>query len=212
MTVAARPPIVPTRGDARPRVRRAILPRAARVIDLGWLLTAEQFGRFPAGDAAKRELVDGRIVEMPPVGIGHSERQLGFGSLLRAWNDREQLGRVGVEIGFILDRDPDVVRGPDVAFIRHGKIPADHDDDDFVEAAPDFVVEVKSKNDAWPELRSKAAEYLAFGVAMVALLDRKSRTLEVHRPDAEPLVLGEGDAFDGGDVLPGFSARVADLV
>ena len=190
---------------------RAPIPAAARVLSFGELLTAEQFMRLPR-TAYKQELVDGRVIEMPPVGSGHGERQGKNFRRLDEWNDQHKLGKVYVEVGFIFERDPDLVRGPDVSFIRAEKIPPDHDEDDFMEAVPDFVIEVKSKNDSMPEMRAKAAEYLAFGVPLVWLLDRNRRVVEVHRPGQPPASLGEAETLDGGEVLPGFSCKVADLL
>ena len=190
---------------------RAPTPAAARVRAFGRLLTAEQFLRLPR-TAHKQELVDGRVIEMPPVGSGHGETQVTFPGRLSAWNKRRKLGRVFVETGYIFARAPDLVRGPDVSFIRSEKIPTGHDEDDYIEAAPDFVLEVRSKNDTMPELRAKAEEYLSFGVPLVWLLDRGRRVVEVCRPGQPPAPFADADVLDGGDVLPGFTCAVADLI
>ena len=195
------------------KVRRAPIPAAAVVYNMGHLLTAEELMRVPES-VGKQELVDGRVIEMPPVGWGHGKRQGKAFRRLDEWNDAHGLGSVMVEVGFILDRAPDLVRGPDVAFIRTENIPADQDEDDFIEAVPDLAVEVKSKNDTMPELRAKAEEYLAFGVPLVWLVDRRRRVVEVYRLDYPPLTLGENDDLDdaGTGVLPGFACRVADVL
>ena len=197
--------------DRRGPLLRAPIPAAARVRAFGQLLTAEQFLRLPR-TANKQELVDGRVVEMPPVGSGHGETQVTFPGRLSAWNKQCKLGRVFVETGYVFARGPDLVRGPDVSFIRAGKIPPDHDEDDYIEAVPDFVLEIRSKNDTMPELRAKAEEYLSFGVPLVWLLDRGRRAVEVYRPGRPPESLAEADVLDGGDVLPGFACAAADLI
>ena len=60
-----------------------------------------------------------------------------------AFVEARRLGVVMVESGFLLSRDPDTVRGPDVSFVlrsrantvvRRG----------FVPGAPDFAVEIRS--------------------------------------------------------------------
>ena len=214
MTVAVSPPSSRTTDPAdaeRPRVRRAIIPAAARIIDLGRSLTAEQFAWFPSSEG-KQELVDGRIIAMPPVGPGHGKKQLRFGRKLGDWNDEHKLGEVMVETGYVFDRNSDLTRGPDISFIRTERIPPDHDDEDFYEVVPDCVVEVRSKNDRLHEVRSKAEEYVGFGVPLVVVVDPKRRRIEVHRPGAKPVILNEGDTLDGGDVLPGFRVAVADLI
>ncbi|MEM1013824.1 MAG: Uma2 family endonuclease [Planctomycetota bacterium] len=215
MTVLATPPLAAdaerdVQLAAKP-VRRAVIPQAARVIDFGRPLTAEEFARMPE-TLGKQELVDGRVIEMPPVGMGHGKRQVQFASLLSAWNGEHKLGEVMVETGFILAREPDLTRGPDISFIRRETIPPDQNEDDFVEAVPEFVVEVVSKRDRPGELETKAEEYLAFGVKMVVVVNRQSRQLTIYRPETEPVVLKADQAFDGGDVLPGFSCKVSDIV
>jgi Uma2 family endonuclease len=51
------------------------------------------------------------------------------------------------ETGFIVKRDPDRVRGADVAFIRQERIPATGVPESFWAIAPDLAVEVLSPSD-----------------------------------------------------------------
>ena len=50
--------------------------------------------------------------------------------------------------------------------------------------------------------------WLSHGVRMVLVADPGPVTLTVYHPGEPPQVLGEFDAFDGGEVLPGFTAPV----
>jgi Uma2 family endonuclease len=58
----------------------------------------------------------------------------------------------------------------------------------------------------------KVRDYLAAGTRQVWIIDPKRRSVTVHRPDADPHVLGPDDLLEGGDLLPGFSLRVSRLV
>ncbi len=210
MTLLETAPPVPA--VTRPPVLlRATIPRAARVIDFGRPLTAEDLWKVPKA-LGRQELVDGRLIEMPGVGLGHGSLHAIFGGRLGDWNRKHALGHVMLSTGFILARNSDLVRGPDISFIQHASLPVDQDFEDFIEAVPEFVVEVASKSDRPAELASKAAEYLAFGVAMVVVLDQKAATLTVYRTDGEPEVLGIDATFRGDEVLPGFACSVADLM
>ncbi|MEM6315715.1 MAG: Uma2 family endonuclease, partial [Planctomycetota bacterium] len=71
--------------------------------------------------------------------------------------------------------------------------------------------EVMSKNDTAAELEQKADEYLAHGVEMVWVLNPRRRTLTVFQRGIPAFALGLADTLTGGDVLPGFSVKVADL-
>lgn len=50
--------------------------------------------------------------------------------------------------------------------------------------------------------------WLSHGTRMAVVADPARTTLTVYLPGQAPLVLGEFDVFDGGDVLPGFSEPV----
>ena len=50
--------------------------------------------------------------------------------------------------------------------------------------------------------------WLSHGTRMAIVADPGQVTLSVFRPGQPPLVLGEFDEFDGGDVLPGFAEPV----
>ncbi|MEO1576501.1 MAG: Uma2 family endonuclease, partial [Pseudomonadota bacterium] len=70
--------------------------------------------------------------------------------------------------GFILARDPDTVRGPDVAVLRHENYPEDDMEHRFVTGAPDLAVEVLSKSDRPGAVAAKTRDYLRAGAACQA--------------------------------------------
>ena len=72
-------------------------------------------------------------------------------------------------------------------------------------------VAISPDSNTWPELREKARRYLAHGTQLVWLVDSDERSVEIHRA-AEPVqTLGEGDAIEGGALLPGFRVSVRDI-
>lgn len=60
-------------------------------------------------------------------------------------------------------------------------------------------------------LTEKALEYLAPGASIVWVLDPEPQRLLLFTPADDVRVPGADDLLDGGDLLPGFSCRVADL-
>lgn len=72
-------------------------------------------------------------------------------------------------------------------------------------------MEIASANDRPGELRDKVDDYLAAGVRLVWVVWPDTRTVTVYAPDSEPFTLTADDTLDGGDVLPGFAAAVAEL-
>ena len=160
----------------------------------------------------RTELVRGRLMVREPAGYEHgrvaSELLVRIATHVRAHG----LGvALAAETGFTLQRRPDTVRAPDVAFIRAERAPA-RGTRGFPELAPDLAVEVRSPDDRRSELAEKVADWLAAGTALVWVVDPSSRTVVVHTAGAAPRTLGAHDTLDGGDVLPGFGARVGELL
>jgi Uma2 family endonuclease len=118
------------------------------------------------------------------------------------------------EAGFILERDPDTLLCPDVAFVSRERLPAGGLEPRFLELAPDLAVEVLTPSSRMSEVRTKIADYLSFGVRAVWVVDPATRTVRVHsrarrRTSAVPLT--EDDILNGGEAVPGFKCRIADL-
>ncbi len=120
--------------------------------------------------------------------------------------------------GFLLERGPDTLLCPDVAFVAKGRVAAGGRVWSFPQIAPDLAVEVLSPGDRPAEVRAKVAEYLRLGVRCVWIFDLEKRRMQVHtrKVGADRRVatadLGEGDVLDGGDVLPGFRQPLAELL
>jgi Uma2 family endonuclease len=125
--------------------------------------------------------------------------------------EAEQLGDTYAETGFIVERDPDTVKGPDVSFVRSERLATITKPEKHIPFAPDLAVEVISPNDRDDEVEEKVQMWLKAGSPLVWLVDPASRTVVVYRPDAEPVTLREDQEIDGGDVIPGFHCRVADF-
>jgi len=176
------------------------------------LLSAEDLERMEAGSDARFELVRGELFEVAAVGWGHGRIAFRFGHRVATFAFARGLGElVTSDTGFILERDPDVVLKPDVAFVRHDHVPPDDASPGFVPLVPDLVIEVVSTNDTRREVARKVALYQDAGVPMTVVVEPDARTLTVHRPGQPPERLEATETFDGGDVLPGFRLAVADV-
>jgi Uma2 family endonuclease len=155
------------------------------------------------------ELLRGEVIEKAPVSLRHASL---VGNLLLdvgAFVRKHNLGLIGPEGGFVLERDPDTLLAPDIAFIRNDRLPPDEDWDTFPELVPDLVIEVVSPSDRANDVYDKTRTYLEVGVRMALTVWPKRRAVTVERPDAPPTTLTVNDVFDGGDVLPGFSLPIA---
>ena len=174
------------------------------------LMTAEELFNMP-DDGFSYELVRGELRKMAPAGSEHgdisSDMHLSLGAYVRANN----LGRTRIaEPGFILERDPDSVRAPDIAFVRQERLDALGRTARFWPEAPDLAIEVISPTDRYTEVNEKVADYLAAGTRMVVVVNPRNRTVNVHTPDGA-ITLTISDTLDGGDVVPGWQMPVADI-
>ncbi len=134
-----------------------------------------------------------------------------FGATIHQWSEGEGEGAVGLRAGFILARDPDTVRAPDIWFVRAERLPSTGIHEDYLEAAPDLAVEVISPTDMEQDLREKIDDYLTAGTALVWVAYPKSRDVIAHTPDGLARTFRESDTLTAPDVLPGFACPVADL-
>jgi len=126
---------------------------------------------FPDAD---REYVDGRIVERNVGRVDHSHvqtviaRYLGNHYSKRVW--------VGVEVRVQVKKTR--FRIPDVTVVLGAKPTGE-----IVHKPPVIAVEVLSPDDRAGDLEEKVADYLAFGITYVWVINPVTRRAYVHTPD-----------------------------
>lgn len=112
--------------------------------------------------------------------------------------------------GVILERDPDTVRGPDVALDDDAEAFADLHPK-YGEHPPILAVEVLSPNDRADRVIEKINDYLRNGVRLVRVINPATRSVTVYQPDQPQVRLDETQELTGGAVLPDFRCRVVDF-
>lgn len=167
------------------------------------LLQAEGLGRC--------ELIRGALTMMTPAGFEHGRIVMRLGHRLESFVEPRGLGVVcGGDPGFIISRNPDTVRAPDIAFVRMSRAPR-QTHRGYLEGPPDLAVEVLSPNDRPGEVRAKVQDWLTAGCEAVWVVDSQERVVSVYGPAGECQVLRSGDALNGGQLLPEFSLAVAEI-
>jgi Uma2 family endonuclease len=174
------------------------------------LLTAEELLRLPRG-TWRYELLEGELRRMSPAGHTHGRVAARVTGSLSPFVEEHELGEVyAAETGFILRREPDTVRAPDVAFVTAARLrelqPAE---EGFFAGAPDLAVEVVSPSDSYSEVEGKVEEWLAAGVQVVVVLDPRRQAGTVYRPGAEVRFLSAADTLALPDLFPGWSLPLA---
>jgi len=173
------------------------------------ITTADQLLEAPG--LGRCELLRGELVMMPPAGFEHGRIEMAISAPLACFVKEHSLGVVtGAETGFLIGRDPDTVRAPDVAFVRAKRVPATPTTG-FFEGAPDLAVEVLSPNDRASELLAKVQDWLGAGCRVVWVIDPATRTVSAYDRPNEMTVYGVSDELTGGQVVPGFRLPIAEI-
>ena len=173
------------------------------------LLTASELLRLYSR-GVRGELIRGVLHETVATGQQHGEIAVNLSAQLWHFVKPRRLGRLTAsDAGVWLERDPDTVREPDVAFFSVEKVPPGMQVTGYSETVPDLVAEIVSPGDSRREVRDKARMWLSHGVRIVWVVHPKTRTVDVYRPDLPVSTLLEDAFLDGEDVLPGFSCPVS---
>jgi len=171
-------------------------------------MTADQLLALPDDDR-RHELVAGSVVSEPPASFRHGDIAAEVFRRLIEFVRREDLGRVvSTETGFLLARDPDTVRAPDVAFVSHSRFQRAGAFRGYLPGPPDLAVEVLSPSERPADVHAKIGDYLAAGTRLVWMIDPSRRQVRIYRSLLQPSILDETAMLEGDDLLPGFSVRV----
>ena len=176
-------------------------------------LTAKDLWQLGEGDV-RRELVDGEVIEMTPVGGIHGEITLRIGRWVADHAERHGAGKVVVgDVGFVLNlpKDPERVRAPDVAFVSTLRLPEGRLPEGFLRGAPDLAVEVLSPSDNPVQIQQKVRDYRDAGTRLVWVFAPEAKTVTVYRADGSARLLREQDLLEGEDVLPGLTIPLAEV-
>ena len=175
------------------------------------MLTAEELLYLHLPDK-QTELVRGKLIVREPPGYRHGLVAAAIATRIAEFVRLKRLGVVvAAETGFKLFSNPDTVRAADAAFLSHERAP-DPAPLGYPALAPDLVVEVLSPGDRAGEVQSKVSDWLNAGSHLVWVLDPGRRRAIIYRADGSMDVLGDHDALDGEDVLPGLSCPLADVL
>jgi len=173
------------------------------------VVTAEEL--FEQPDSRYRELVRGVPRDSEPPGGLHGWIAVRLAGRLADHVERLGLGSVLVEAGYLLQRGPDTVRGPDISFLSAARLPPERLPEHFIPGAPDLAIEILSPSDRWSEVEEKITDYFGAGARLVWVVDPGERRVIVRYPDRPPRIIPTGGAVEGEEVVPGFALPLTEL-
>ncbi len=167
------------------------------------------------GEIGPCELVRGRIVSASPASPSHGIVVVNFARELGVFVEPRRLGRVmGGEVGVYTRREPDSVRGADVAFMSSERYARwkQKRKKGFLEVAPDLVVEVYTSSPGKKRLDEKLLEDFSIGVVRVWVANIAQRTVRVYCSPDDFRVFSVRDVLEDDEILPGFRVAVRKLL
>lgn len=172
----------------------------------GRRLTEEEFLRLP-NDGRKYELVNGEVKEVP-ASFKHDAIGANIIGLMMPFARRRGV-LTGSQAGFRMQNRN--IRCPDVGYTRKERLPDGQPPEGFAGFAPDICIEIISPSEDRHEMDDKVREYFAAGAQQVWHLFPPTQTLRLFTAPDVFTDLTADDVIDGGDLLPGFQCRVAEL-
>jgi Uma2 family endonuclease len=175
------------------------------------LMSIDEFLKLPSSECL-RELVRGRVIESKLRTPRHGEVCMEVAGRLWQHVKQHQQGRVvGGNAAVVTLREPDCMRGPDIAFYSRDRFPAGKLPGGYLKVVPDLVMDVLDEHDHWSDVIEKALEYLHAGVRLVAIADPQKECIALFRPGQAPKLVHAKDTLELPDLLPGWQVRVAEL-
>ena len=179
-------------------------------------ISAEEFLEIveqPDFDNRKVELVEGDIVDMPLPNPIHAAILATLTTKLNVFVTESESGRVLVgDAPFVLRRNAegkDTLRGLDIAYISAERLPGKLSPSPL-HVAPDLAVEIISPSNKAEDIEKKIEQLLDAGTTMIWIVYPDLQRIAVHTNEGT-FKLKEHEILTGGDILPGFELRVADI-
>jgi Uma2 family endonuclease len=161
------------------------------------------------------EYACGEVMQKPMPTNAHGALQLYIAMLIFQFLSRTKIGRVRTEWRCIFGpgrRKRSFV--PDVVYASFERMPpVNAVEQAYLETAPDLVVEILSPGESPERFARKLRFYLLHGIRLAWVVDPVAQTITIYTPGpTEERILRPGDTLDGEDVLPGFTASVAEIM
>ena len=214
---AATPPVAPSFREvtaAELVAQFGDVPLSRVVLDpVPGTATEDDIGRVRRETGRLCELIDGTLIEKAV----SFDSALVASELLTLIRNRIR----GKQLGWVVGPDGFVrlggrrVRAADVSFVGRAQVPGGRVPrrPAYPDLHPDLAVEVLSPSNRPGEMRRKRQDFFEAGTSLVWQIDPGRGTCEVYTSVAGPdeTVTADG-ALDGGDVLPGVSIPLADVL
>jgi len=181
-------------------------------------LSREEFLKFAErypGLIIEREK-NGKTTIMSPLKFGSGFRESIISAYLGKWWLETRKGKIfsastGVELG------DTSIKSPDCGWVsdeRFSEIPEGEADGNYLQVAPDFIVEIKSRSDSMAKLKRKMVNsWMKNGVRLAWLIDPYKEQIFIYREGQEVETFKGFDdkIVTGENVVPDFSMPLSEM-
>jgi Uma2 family endonuclease len=174
-------------------------------------LTLDEFLALPETKPGS-EYVNGEVVQKPMPTLAHMIVQHLLSLVVGLYLKASPIGIAGPELRCVFGPPgQELARLPDFVVTATDRLRGARGDEPF-RGAPDLAVEILSPDDRMVQVMEKVTFYLANGVRLMWVVNPEARTVMVMSSPSSSRILTEDETLDGGDVLPGFSTPVRDIL
>ena len=149
---------------------------------------------------------EGEILMHPPTGGFTSRGNADITGQLHAWWKTDRRGTTYDSNGGFFLPDGSML-SPDAAYVLPQKLKGLTKDDltGLPYLCPDFIIELRSKNDRLPAAQKKMTAWIANGVKLAWLIDPQRRVVEIYRAgEARAHTVENPVAVEGEEPVRGF--------
>jgi len=157
---------------------------------------------------------NGNIILMPPTGSQSSVINNTITYQLTHWNRKSKSGIVLESNGGVTLPDGSS-RAADAAWISNEKWNAlsEEEKEKFAPVCPEFIIELRSKNDSLTYLQSKMEMWMNNGVLEAWLIDPIEENVYVYTTNSDyKLIANFKEKISADNVLPGFELDLSELI
>ncbi|MDX1980550.1 MAG: Uma2 family endonuclease [Bryobacteraceae bacterium] len=166
------------------------------------LVSLDDFLELPDAPGITRELLHGRLIEMPAPALLHAAIQAGIAWILRSITERSfSHFIVATHSGFLLNDES--VQAPDVFLLDRERQRTMETYRGALRGAPDLAVEIISPSESAADVDEKVELYLQAGARTVWLVWPNTQHVLIHHAGGEVRKAAIGGFLDAPEVLPG---------
>ncbi len=173
-------------------------------------VTDEELARLSSLHSGYRfERVKGELIVRTPVKKYSGYLESEYLLLVGEWSKKNNAEVYGSSAGFKLPNGD--MRSPDVAVLLPNHPFYGKKVEEFIQGAPDFLIEIRSDSDSLSALKEKMAEWVENGCRLAVLIDHFNRNGYVYRADGSVTEYPYEATITGEEVLAGFSFCPAEV-